>query len=255
MKELTTSAEHWRRCIFLDFWRLIAAVWSLPRNPQYSDCPLLDPVVQNLPNILKCSFLFQNPKVRWRSPIYLLVWLQKQWKVLTGELVTVGLSSRTSYILTSTLQNLQLFYDFNSICTFSTAAFLALMEERSRPIIFPPTLISALQSFWRKLFQKKDHQKKCLKMQPHPNPAPASFCPLCTSDLCQWLYQQWSVQQWLQWLPQKPIEGFTSFPQWLFFSSKLKALFVINYSMRFIKWLVDLLLNVDSRFLWREWAR
>ena len=68
MKELTTSAEHWRRCIFLDFWRLIAAVWSLPKNPQYSDCPLLDPVVQNLPNILKCSFFVSEPKSQMEEP-------------------------------------------------------------------------------------------------------------------------------------------------------------------------------------------
>ena len=239
MKELTTSAEHWRRCIFLDFWRLIAAVWSLPRNPQYSDCQLLDPVVQNLPNILKCSFLFQNPKVRWRSPIYLLVWLQKQWKVITGELVTVKLvvthfiHSDEHFAEPAAILWLQLhLYIFN-------CCFFGFGGRKVSSNHFPTNPHISLAEFLKVAFPKErspEEMHKNVEMQPHPDPAPASFCPLCTSDcvssdlctsdLCQWLYQQWFVQQWL---PQKPIEGFTSFPQRLFFSSKLKALFVLNY--------------------------
>ena len=233
MKELTTSAEHWRRCIFLDFWRLIAAVWSLPRNPQYSDCQLLDPVVQNLPNILKCSFFVSEPKSQMEE-LNILVGLVAEavkshnWGTGHGGLVvTHFIHSDEHFAEPAAILWLQLhLYIFN-------CCFFGFDGRKVSSNYFPTNPHISLAEFLKVAFPKErspEEMHKNVEMQPHPDPAPASFCPLCTSDcassdLCTSdLYQQWFVQQWLQWLPQKPIEGFTSFPQWLFFSSKLKAL-------------------------------
>ena len=155
MKELTTSAEHWRRCIFLDFWRLVAAVWSLPRNPQYSDCQLLDPVVQNLPNILKCSFFVSEPKSQMEE-LNILVGLVaeavKSHHWYHGELVTVKLvvthfiHSDEHFAEPAALLWLQLhLYIFNS-CFFG---FDGRKVSSNHFPTNPHISLSELWGFWR----------------------------------------------------------------------------------------------------------